>query len=318
MSRSTPRATLRDPAALLIRRAEALRRHAPRALDGDPSGVHQARVASRRLREAVPVLTAGQQGLGRNRTLRRLRRLTRALGAIRDLDVTLDLIHELGARDIIPAADFDDLRAQLEQERARTFARRRKALARIDIGKVRRRLRVMSEAVRSAPPDEWRRALGERLVTRSQALSAAVSDAGHLYDSERLHQVRIATKKLRYALELAGETGAVAATDPTRGLRLVQEILGRLHDVQVLETHLAAMQADREVHTGDRDLGIAARRLERECRHLHAKYLSMAPALDRAAASARQLAPSLARKPRRRPLKVALTSRARRARTPKA
>ena len=56
---------------LLARRAAALKRHLPGALDGDSHGVHQARVASRRLREAVPVLTTGvkgtkaQQGRGR-------------------------------------------------------------------------------------------------------------------------------------------------------------------------------------------------------------------------------------------------------------
>ncbi len=44
-----------DPIAA-ERRARALKRHLPAAIGGDGIGVHQARVASRRLREAVPVL----------------------------------------------------------------------------------------------------------------------------------------------------------------------------------------------------------------------------------------------------------------------
>jgi CHAD domain-containing protein len=51
--------------------------------------VHQARVASRRLREALPVLRASvhQSRLGRVR--RQVRRMTRALGPVRELDVAL-------------------------------------------------------------------------------------------------------------------------------------------------------------------------------------------------------------------------------------
>ena len=40
----------------------ALKRHLPAAIAGDDIGVHQARVASRRLREAVPVLSTGLKG----------------------------------------------------------------------------------------------------------------------------------------------------------------------------------------------------------------------------------------------------------------
>ena len=43
-------------ALLLERLARALKRHLPAAIAGDDTAVHQARVASRRLREAVPVL----------------------------------------------------------------------------------------------------------------------------------------------------------------------------------------------------------------------------------------------------------------------
>ena len=41
-----------------------------------------------------------------------------------------------------------------------------------------------------------------------------MAEAGQMYNPERLHQVRIATKKLRYGLEIAGEGG-----DPLRRCR---------------------------------------------------------------------------------------------------
>src|SRR5690349_3512121 len=82
--------------------ARASQRHLRTAANGDGTGVHQARVASRRLREAVPVLTEGLHGTKAGKARRKIRRLTRALGAVRELDVTLHLIDELGGRPGIP------------------------------------------------------------------------------------------------------------------------------------------------------------------------------------------------------------------------
>ena len=60
-----------------------------KAETGDVTAVHQARVASRRLRELLPILELDprvSRKLGR-----RLRKVTRALGPVRELDVLLTL-----------------------------------------------------------------------------------------------------------------------------------------------------------------------------------------------------------------------------------
>src|SRR5438445_7832421 len=79
---------------LLERRTRALRRQLSAAIAGTDVGVHQARVATRRLREAVPVLTAGLHHSKSGKAQRKIRRLTPALGTVRELDVTLHLIDE--------------------------------------------------------------------------------------------------------------------------------------------------------------------------------------------------------------------------------
>ncbi|MBA2354814.1 MAG: CHAD domain-containing protein, partial [Acidobacteria bacterium] len=64
------------------RRHEALATHLAAARNGDVEAVHQARVASRRLREVVPVVAANLPRARRKRLERDLRRLTRALGPV--------------------------------------------------------------------------------------------------------------------------------------------------------------------------------------------------------------------------------------------
>src|SRR5262249_24546841 len=61
--------------------------------DGDVAALHRTRVASRRLRELLPIL-----GLERDRTRklsRRLKKVTRRLGTVRELDVHALLVREL-------------------------------------------------------------------------------------------------------------------------------------------------------------------------------------------------------------------------------
>ena len=64
-----------------------------------------------------------------------------------------------------------------------------------------------------------------------------------LFDSERLHQVRIALKRLRYAMELAGELRVASTAAAVRDLKAVQDTLGTLHDHDVLMEYTASAAA---------------------------------------------------------------------------
>ena len=67
----------------------------PAAQAGDESSVHQARVATRRLREALPVLAHESRCRCARSRRQRVRRMTRALGPVRELDVALSHLDEL-------------------------------------------------------------------------------------------------------------------------------------------------------------------------------------------------------------------------------
>ena len=265
---------------LLARRAAALKRHLPGAVGGDAHGVHQARVASRRLREAVPVLTSDVKGTKSGKALGKIRRLTGALGTVRELDVTIQILDTLVAKESLPRPALEAVRGRVVTERDERRAVMLKRLERVNLEKLDRRLASMDGVVAEAGSEAWRDALGARMLKRSKALATAIAAAGHMYSPEQLHQVRIAAKKLRYAMELAFDAGVKTASAPVRAVKRAQETLGRLHDLQVLLSHVAAVQAEPSGSSlPDGGLDIISRALEDECRHLHARYVATMPRL---------------------------------------
>jgi CHAD domain-containing protein len=300
------RSASRDTSLLLQRQSTALKRHLPGAVKGDDRAVHQARVASRRLRESVPVLSDGLKGSKANKARRKIRRLTGALGMVRELDVALQMLDELAA-DRVPRAAIDELRAHVLAERQARREEMLHRLEKIDTDKLSRRLASVVTAVAEAQPAQWRQILSKRLLKRAKRVRTAVEEAGHLYVPERLHEVRIAVKKLRYGLELAADGGVRSAAPLVRRLKRIQEHLGRLQDLQVLRTHMAELQASNGTRVPHAALDSLASRLEDESRRLHGRYVAGVSVLTDLTADVRRVVvPQLAHGRRRAPLKMAL------------
>jgi hypothetical protein len=161
----------------------------------------------------------------------------------------------------------------------------------VDTDKLARRLRAVRQALLHPTPDHnWRAALALRITRRGRRLDKAIDHAGQIYAPEALHQVRIAAKKLRYALEIADESGAAPCGDAMRVIKRVQDALGRLHDLQILQHHVAAVGAAPRGRRSTPDAGLAvlSRLIEDECRHLHGRYVAQLPQLHGAVAMARR------------------------------
>jgi len=264
---------------LVRRRLLALARHLPGALEGDGKALHRTWVASRRLRELLPILAIERRGLQRTRLRKPLRRVTRTLGTVRELDVVLGLLQEpefKGAPG--PAAGM--VRARVSH--ARTVRRREmlERLSDLDLAAVAESLRALAQVMAGPRHDRrWRTALARRLARRASALRDRIREAGSLYAPEALHRARVATKKLRYALEVADETGAAPSRAEVRTLRRMQDALGHLHDLQVLESHVrdADARAAGQSRGQTRSLEALTGAVDRECRALHARYVALAP-----------------------------------------
>lgn len=238
---------------------------------GDVAAVHQARVASRRLREILPVAAwAGSGGLAGE-----VRRVTQILGPVRELDVTRGYLEDAAARQAWQLPVVEHLREGLARDRrdrqaAATAALRQESTKQM-LGDVRQVVRGLTAAGATAA---WGQRLDRRRRQRAKALRASLDGLGTLYVPARLHAVRIATKKLRYSLEADRAIRGAAVTSDIRALESAQEALGHLHDLQIVQDLLH--RSSREAGA-TRALMAQLRRmsaeLEEECRLLHARIL---------------------------------------------
>jgi CHAD domain-containing protein len=284
----------RAPASdLLIRqRLTALSRALPAAQQGDARSLHQARVASRRLREALPLVASGDR---RRRLERKVRGITRALGPVRELDVALQILDELETSDV-PRPAVRRLRQAVLDERRSLHRDMLRRLDRCDLDKLAKKAiaaaRQQDERATAKRATPRRAAAAKvRVARRAEALSEAMATAAGLYLPDRLHEVRIAVKKLRYALEVWGAVSKARVATQIRTLKQAQELLGRMHDLEVLIARTRGVQGSSKAPSLklSGELDTLVRRLETECRELHGHYITSRRSLqtlcDRVAAA---------------------------------
>jgi CHAD domain-containing protein len=270
-----------NPSEILGKRLNALSDELAGVRNGDVEAIHRTRVATRRLREVLPIAVTDHQSakdLGR-----RLRDVNRALGPVRELDVLAELIAELeNERQSLGAALHAVGRAV---KGARHKAGRRLGSAGRKLGKLATRVDDLVGELRSKcaadlrkTRREWRWAVQARVFHRARRLQSAMDQAGVLYASGPLHDVRVAIKKLRYAMELADEIGE-AQPGAVKALKAAQDLLGRQHDLDVFIMWGRQVQASADKRASWGELVTLTRAIERDCRELHARYIRECPAL---------------------------------------
>jgi CHAD domain-containing protein len=259
--------------------------------EDDVEALHRLRVASRRLRELVPLV--GLDPDTAHRLTRRLRKVTRRLGTVRELDVLMLLIEELQQDDRYPQEGLKRVGAAVRRDRT---AARERLTTKLPASKLARLERKLENGVRrlesrngksgtrarvNRPKNSWRWALDARLMRRAERVRAAIEAAGAVYQPEPVHAVRLAFKKLRYTAELRAQTKRDSAAADVAAMKSVQDLLGRLHDLGVLVSWTREAQASLFPPnlTAWTELGALVRALDNDCRVLHARYIHDRPKL---------------------------------------
>jgi len=208
----------------------------------DPGGVHQARVATRRLRSDLRTFRPLLDASWATALQQDLRPLAAHLGRVRDTDVLLQLFRT--TLDEHPEIDQQEAQAilgLLELERQASRAVLNDYLARGGIDALLDRL----VAAAADPPTRAKadRRAGKQLTAlvreRWRRLDEAVAGLGSEPSASDLHDVRILTKRTRYAAEAIVPPFGPAARPFIKPLTTVQDILGDHNDAMVGQRWLA-------------------------------------------------------------------------------
>jgi len=205
-------------------------------MDAHPKTIHDIRVWSRRLQQAISALFPKPRS-GKVRRLRRTpRRVRRALGEWRNCDVLLDLVARQQRRTQSEAKRraWGFVHDYLLRKRAKEAGRAEKKLQfanLADYGALAQRL--LGHMPEEAPEVLMRR-LSESVEEGWTKWQSALSRAQETRALGDLHAFRVATKTLRYRTELLYDLGDQRLKGQLKCLAGLQNVLGVWHDRQVL------------------------------------------------------------------------------------
>lgn len=226
------------PLALFQEQIGILRAQTPGVRDGRPDSIHDARIATRRIREVLPLTHEWQRRDAADDVFVRFQRMGRSLGRVRDADVRIELLEYLESRISQAAPSLVLMRQRQQRERLQLMRRLVKRFERLGAERELARLAAGTPwhraRFRFTLTSSWRNELRHLLAERARAASDAVAHAGTIYFPNRTHEARIAIKKFRYAAEIAERAGVMAGEPLIRGLKKPADILGKLHDRQTL------------------------------------------------------------------------------------
>ncbi len=202
-------------------------------LGEDAEGVHQARVATRRLRSNLGTFSPVLRSSPTARLVKDLRWLSRALGTVRDLDVLRGRISkDVLTLDPLARGDGMTLIESIDAQRVTAMG----SLASV-LGSKRYRSLLASLAVTAVNPPFRRSAglpaedfLGTAIRDRYAALATAVADLPAVPQDDELHVVRILAKPTRYVAELGADVLGAPCGRFARRITDLCDALGNLND----------------------------------------------------------------------------------------
>ena len=224
---------------VLIQRLDEMCSFREAALDWkDPEGVHSMRVASRRLRSALRDFMPYIQKRGLGSTLKQIRSIADALGEVRDQDVAIMALHNLESKATPEIANA--LQDILESRKEIRRLARNQLESKLANGQLKLLSDDFSKAVAKATQSSdkqsvvsYRRMAREVIRDRLKDFEKLSDSLYTPFESEPLHEMRIAGKRLRYAIELFAEGWDPKILNFAKRAARLQSTLGEVHDCDI-------------------------------------------------------------------------------------
>ena len=210
-------------------------------LGSDPEGVHQARVAARRMRSDLKTFAPLLDAELAARLGHELRWLIDELGAVRDADILVLKFDDLTARH--PEIDRDAADRVIQQVVLRRRRDRRRLLRHLSDERAMALFDHLVTVSMDPPtmPRADRRArdvMPELVRKRWKRLDRAIGRLEQPPDPAELHAVRILAKRVRYASEAVAPATGKRAKRFARDAARIQDALGELNDAEVAASWL--------------------------------------------------------------------------------
>jgi CHAD domain-containing protein len=226
--------------------------------------IHRMRVASRRLRAALPLFRACFPDKQYKKWMQEISKITRALGDARDADVQIAFLlkskkkiqndrglQKKRTQDHQPSmeAAIQFLLSSLQKKRKILQDRVLSAISGLEKSRVTDEMQsvftTMGEEFRTArkKPSLYGIAPVARLRIRKRLLHLLSYESWVIHPEAvaEHHAIRIAAKKLRYTMEIYGSIYRNNLKKPLVRVKKVQEILGDIHDCDVWIDHITTL-----------------------------------------------------------------------------
>ncbi len=219
----------------------ALRNH---ALDStDIEGVHQMRVAIRRLRSALRDFSPLMKSQLLKESKKELKQLADTLGRARDQDVEIAVLKKL-----CEIAKKERIKSAIEKkiEKRRTMREKTQTLLTEILNESaleslqKKFSKAIDEVVQKNETTYTVKEVGREVISRSlQEFCDLSSSLYNPFNREKLHELRIAAKRLRYAIELFTVCWDEQISPFAKGITDMQTYLGELHDCDIWMENLS-------------------------------------------------------------------------------
>jgi CHAD domain-containing protein len=244
--------------ALALRQLNRLISYEAKVLKGDDGdAIHDMRVASRRLQQMLDLLYPKPRPPELRRLRRQIRGCRQALGDVRNCDVLLELAgRSLGRKRSARREAWTAVQHFLMMRRAESSLQAMRKLGKINLAVFYVNLKEFllhgnghdhADSHHHHGPVAPKHALAKDLTNSLDSawrrFKDQVAQSHRQPLPEVIHAARIATKRLRYLLEVFHEFGVAGSADALVWLREIQQHLGDWHDLEVLEQMMIEMVA---------------------------------------------------------------------------
>ena len=227
--------------------------------ENHPDALHDMRVATRRMRETISLFEPLFLPARIKKSLSSVKKVTKALGLPREIDVNLKLIRELQpSGGLVARAASEHLKSILTEEQLRIRKRMLRALEKTGVKSLRDDLTHLAQSATTTPfrPhilfEEHQSAIRENFlkliprILQDRAVPVISFDlnSSTTEDDHAIHQLRIFTKKLRYAFEITKPLVSIPCDELARDCRALQDVIGAQHDTCMLMEFIKRHQAE--------------------------------------------------------------------------